>query len=620
MVSKPNSLIGVDHEIYGYLNLDNPKSFLLFAGAGSGKTRSLVNVLQEVREKNLGRLIQNGQRVGVITYTNAACNEIQRRLSYDPLFHVSTIHSFVWEMIKPFTEDIKGWLRTKLSADIEELDLKISNARDINGKTAQQNIRKREAKATRLDELRLVRKFTYSPTSNRVERGTVSHEEVIQITATLLNESPLLQNILTNRYPILLIDESQDTRKELMEAFIQTQSLNRSKFSLGLFGDLMQRIYGGGKHDLESSLPDDWKTPSKTINYRCPQRVIELINSIREEDDKKKQEPKAGALLGVVRLFIVDSDTAHKRDVEASIRAKMSAISEDSLWLEPNQIKALTLEHAMAAIRGNFDKFYLPLATVDSLRDSLLNGTNASLRFLCSSLLPLVDAIRVRDEFTIANIIKKYSGVISSTNADFCLDPISTLKNTDQSVEEIRAIVSELDPPLAQVLLLIKAYKLLYIPDELNALLVESSSLKNDDDEENLSKRSIAWNQALLAPISHLANYALYINEELGYGTHQGVKGLEFDRVMAIMDDSSANGFLFRYEKLFGAQELSQTDIRNQSEGKDSVLSRTRRLFYVICSRAEKSLAVVAYTKDPKAVKRKSLESGWFTQDEIEMM
>ena len=619
-MSKPTSLIGIDQEIYGYLNLDNPKSFLLFAGAGSGKTRSLVNVLQEIREKNLGRLIQNGQRVGVITYTNAACNEIQRRLSYDPLFHVSTIHSFVWEMIKPFTEDIKRWLKNKLSSDIEDLDLRISKARDINGKTAQQNIRKRESKATRLDDLRLVKKFSYSPTSNRIERGTVSHEEVIQITATLLNESSLLQNILTNRYPILLIDESQDTRKELMEAFIQTQSLNCSKFSLGLFGDLMQRIYGGGKHDLESSLPDDWKTPSKTINYRCPQRVIELINSIREEDDKKKQEPKVGASLGVVRLFIVDSDIARKRDVEASIRAKMSVISDDSLWLEPNHIKALTLEHAMAAIRGNFDKFYFPLATVDGLRDSLLNGTNTSLRFLCNSLLPLVNAIRIRDEFGIASIIKKHSGIISSNNLDFCLDPILTLKNTDKSVEKVRVIVSELNPPLVQVLRLIKECKLLYIPDELNVLLVGLSDETNDGEDENLSKRSIAWNQALLAPISHLENYALYINEDLGYGTHQGVKGLEFERVMAIMDDSSANGFLFRYEKLFGAQELSQTDIRNQSEGKDSVLSRTRRLFYVICSRAEKSLAVVAYTKDPEAVKRKSLESGWFTKDEIEMM
>jgi DNA helicase-2/ATP-dependent DNA helicase PcrA len=40
----------------------------------------------------------------------------------------------------------------------------------------------------------------------------------------------------------------------------------------------------------------------------------------------------------------------------------------------------------------------------------------------------------------------------------------------------------------------------------------------------------------------------------------------------------------------------------------------------VICSRAEKSLAVVAYTKAPEAVKRKSLESGWFRESEIEVL
>lgn len=619
-MSLTNSLIGVDNEIYEYLNLDNPKSFLLYAGAGSGKTRTLVNVLQEIRKNSLIRLIQNGQRVGVITYTNAACNEIQRRLSYDPLFHVSTIHSFVWEMIKPFTEDIKEWLKTKLSSDIAELNLKIARARDINGKTAQQNIRKRESSITRLDELRFVKRFSYSPTSNRIERGSVSHEEVIQITATLLNESSLLQNILTNRYPILLIDESQDTRRELMEALINTQSLNHSKFSLGLFGDLMQRIYGGGMHDLESSLPDDWKTPSKTVNYRCPQRVIELINSIRNDDDKKKQTPKDGALVGVVRLFIVGSDTASKRDIEALIRAKMSVISDDSLWLDPNKIKALTLEHAMAAIRGNFDKFYLPLATVDSLRDSLLNGTNVTLKFLCNSFLSLINAIRVQDEFAIASILKKNSGIISPNNMDFCRNPILTLKSADKSIDKVRNLVAECDPSVLQVLRLIKENKLLYIPDELNVLLVDSSHEINDEEDDNLSKRSIAWNEAILAPISHLENYAIYIDEKSGYGTHQGVKGLEFERVMAIIDDKSANGFLFRYEKLFGVQELSQTDIQNQSEGKDSVLSRTRRLFYVICSRAEKSLAVVAYTEEPKALKKKTLESGWFHEDEIEVL
>ena len=37
----------VDEELLACLNLQNPKSFFLFAGAGSGKTRSLVKVLEQ---------------------------------------------------------------------------------------------------------------------------------------------------------------------------------------------------------------------------------------------------------------------------------------------------------------------------------------------------------------------------------------------------------------------------------------------------------------------------------------------------------------------------------------------------------------------------------------------
>ena len=55
-------LVDVDKEIYEFLDLDNPKSFLLFAGAGSGKTRTLVNVLQSVRDKKLQKLIKKAKR------------------------------------------------------------------------------------------------------------------------------------------------------------------------------------------------------------------------------------------------------------------------------------------------------------------------------------------------------------------------------------------------------------------------------------------------------------------------------------------------------------------------------------------------------------------------------
>lgn len=104
------------------------------------------------------------------------------------------------------------------------------------------------------------------------------------------------------------------------------------------------------------------------------------------------------------------------------------------------------------------------------------------------------------------------------------------------------------------------------------------------------------------------------------FGTHQGVKGLEYPRVAVIIDDEEARGFLFTYDKLFGAKALSDTDKENLKVGKDSVLDRTRRLFYVACSRAEKSLAIIAYTSDPESVKATLMANDWFEEGEIEII
>ena len=85
---------GVDDEIYACLNLTEPKVCFLYAGAGSGKTRSLVNAINRVRREYRRTLLLQEQRIAVITYTNAACDEIKKRLEFDPLVEVSTIHSF----------------------------------------------------------------------------------------------------------------------------------------------------------------------------------------------------------------------------------------------------------------------------------------------------------------------------------------------------------------------------------------------------------------------------------------------------------------------------------------------------------------------------------------------
>ena len=112
-VSQPRQLTDVnvdshvDDEIRACLDLEAPKSFFLFAGAGSGKTTSLVRALTYIAETYGNKLAEQGKKVAVITYTNAASDVIIGRLRMKDVFHVATIHSFIWSLIGGFQTDIK---------------------------------------------------------------------------------------------------------------------------------------------------------------------------------------------------------------------------------------------------------------------------------------------------------------------------------------------------------------------------------------------------------------------------------------------------------------------------------------------------------------------------------
>ena len=129
-----------------------------------------------------------------------------------------------------------------------------------------------------------------------------------------------------------------------------------------------------------------------------------------------------------------------------------------------------------------------------------------------------------------------------------------------------------------------------------------------------------AWKSVLETSFDELQAYERYVKGESPFGTHQGVKGLEFDRVMVIVDDESSRGFLFSYEKLFGTKGKSETDLKNESQGIETTIDRTRRLFYVTCSRAKESLAVVAYCQDPQRVKQRVVAESWFEDSEVEFL
>ncbi len=87
--------------------IDDRASFLVEAGAGSGKTFALVHGLKHILGSAREELERGGKRVACITYTNVAKDEIRDRIAADPLVLVGTIHEFLWSVIEPYQVELK---------------------------------------------------------------------------------------------------------------------------------------------------------------------------------------------------------------------------------------------------------------------------------------------------------------------------------------------------------------------------------------------------------------------------------------------------------------------------------------------------------------------------------
>lgn len=606
-----------DDVIQECLNLEQPRSFFLYAGAGSGKTHSLVVAVKSLKERERQRLTFEGRQIAIITYTNAACEEIARRLEHDPLVGVSTIHAFSWKMIKGFNDDIREWLRIKLAGDIDDLNDKLGRAKTVN-KTFQANQASRDSKARRLASLDEIADFTYSPTGENSSRQSLNHSEVIQMAAAFLPQPPLL-DVMADRHPVLLIDESQDTNGSLMDAFLKAQAAIPGRFCLGLLGDTMQRIYNDGKPGLGQAIPPDWAKPEKLINRRCPIRVVKLINDIRAGADDHLQRPKPGAAQGSVRMFCTRQAPGQDFSLENQIAKQMAEITGDAEWATGSEgRKTLILEHKMAARRMGFEGVFAPLYAVAHLNTALMDGTLPILKVFFDGVAPIIAAAR-SDDFTLMEAVRLRSPLLDSKHLEAAgSNQFELLEFVGVATQSLCEMLNNNNPSIEEVAQILQSTGLLALPDRLVAAMAQGATADLEPETSDREALEIhAYRVVLGRRYSEMAAFAGYANGLSPYGTHQGVKGLEFPRVMVILNDEEAGGFLFSYEKLLGVTPASATDRKNESEGKDTSLSRTRRLLYVTCSRAEESLAIVVYSAQPEIAKDSVIEAGWLTAEEI---
>lgn len=594
----------------------NRKSFFLFAGAGSGKTYTLVRLLNKIKEKWESKLSSEGKHVAVITYTNAATDEIISRLDYSQLFHISTIHSFIWDVIKPYQLDIRKYYISFKEEELGEVMAKLEKAKKKEGKTYESNLQKSKELKSKIEKAMAIERFIYNPNGNNFEFNALSHTDVIKLAARMITENQLLQELIAQQYPFLLIDESQDTKSDLVDAFFEIERNFQDIFTIGLLGDQKQRIYTDGKENIVGIIPENWEKPVKIMNYRCSKRIVKLANSIGKSIDKyAEQNHRQDASEGLVRLFLVeDKDGLDKTQVENVIGNKMAELTGEAEWkLDKNGVKILALEHMMAARRLGFAEFFDAMRKSDKYGQTLLQGLVDDMDVFTKLSFPLIAHIKSGDNVSALNLLKRYSPLINS------LPEKDAFHVFDKCIENVRLLVDlfEQNVSIREFVSFVFSSHLFEVPK----LLVQASEMSmeqlNVEDKDELIYN---WVQVMNLPISQISIFDNYVNRKTMFDTHQGVKGLEFDRVLVILDDKESNGFLFSYDKLLGVKPLSDTDQKNIDSGKDSSLERTTRLFYVICTRAKKSLAVVMYTSNPEAAKSRAISNGWFNDDEIELL
>lgn len=587
-----------DIDVRACLDSVPPRSFVMVAGAGSGKTTSLVKALSHLAETKGPSLRRGGQQIACITYTEVAVGEITADVGASTLFRISTIHSFLWSIIRSFHSDIAAWVKKRIREKIAEKQDHYDRPRTQTRTKVRlgQEIANLEAELELIDRLP---EFNYG-TSSRYADGILGHDDILKLTPACVKAYPLLRCLIASRFPYIFVDESQDTTSAVIEALRHIAD-EQSRLCIGFFGDPMQKIYTTGAGAVP--LSEGWVEITKPENFRCPTSVLGVINAIRAPGDGLRQvrgltitvDGVEKSVVGTANIFVLPADNNRTARL-TSVRNWLATNTGDDLWLSDQpegDVRLLVLVHRMAAKRLGFPELYAALHDKAplSFQEGLEDGTAWPLRTVIQQIMPIVRAARRDDHFTVMSILRTNCPRLE--RARLGGQPVPpVLAALDKAVIELTALLAVDSPATVRdVMLHVRETDLFRLDERFEPYFAAEPI--------NVEQSGFANVQKFLAcRVDELWNYLRYIEEESPFATQQGVKGAQFDRVLVVLDDEEGYHSHFSYGKYFGYVPLSEQDNENIAAGNDSVLDRTQRLFYVCCSRAVKDLAVVLFFPD----------------------
>lgn len=592
--------------------LEEKRCFAVIAGAGSGKTSSLIDALKLIRTDYGSELRKNGQRAACITYTKRAVHVISDRLGYDDLFLVSTLHSFLWGEIKTFTRDIRKALREsripQLTAKAAEKD---NGGQSKTARKAREKVAKLTEELGKLDE---VMSFRYDDAAySQYSEGKLSHDDVIEIAGYLLKDKAIFRKAFGFRYPFIFVDEAQDTFPVVVEAF-NAVTEGEGLPVVGYFGDPWQQIYEQRAGDFQP--PKGGEIITKTENFRCSERVITFLNAFRKDVEQYPAGDNKGRQ-GSVQITLVeaeDPEAPRKRYSEEQIdRAlqRMDQALEAWGWSGRDDVIRLFLARQMIARRLGFVRlnslFTGPYASTTAQED-YESGEHFLLKPIVNALWPLIQAHRKGDQRLVIDLLRTIGPAFDVRG-----------KNRNRSLKDMvelsRQMIAELDGiwttgSLREVYEYCREKELIRIPDRLTEHLArEPRNEEYDEDAHGSEKGDWLCDEYFGMKTAELETYCDFILENTAFSTQHGVKGEEYSDVLVVFDDIEAAWNNYSFSKL-----LTPKTSGEPTEGQSR---RSEKLAYVCFSRAEENLRILLYTNNPITAKEELLQQGLFSEANV---
>lgn len=595
--------------------LDDRRSFAMIAGAGSGKTSSLVDALGQVRDREGFALRKHGQRIACITYTNRAVDVIKARLGFDELFLVSTLHGFLWGQISHFHKDIRQALReSRIPGLIEK-----AQEDDNGGKS--KKAQKARAKIERLTEqvaaIESVDIFKYTDTSfSDYGKGQIGHDDVIEIATYLFANNATFRRITGLRFPYIFVDEAQDTFEGIVSG-LNLVCVGESLPVIGYFGDPWQQIYDRSTGTFGP--PPGGAVIKKAENFRCSQSVIRLLNAYRGDVDQYAAGVNA-ACEGSVEFLLVkaeDPTEPRKRYSEEQIEralARMDAAVEDWGWAGRSDVMKLFLARQMIARRLGFadlNRLFTGDYASSRAQDAFEQGEHFLLKPFLSTICPLIDAQGQGDDRKIINLLRRDSPA-------FAADGLNAGKSLKFMIETSKALVDQLQAlwgteTIGAILRFCIDQQIIQSSERLCEHLDRASRTEPFDEElHGLDKGDWLADSLFRMTPAPVSRYADYLDKNTAYSTQHGVKGEEYKKVMVVYDDVEAAWSHYSFSKTL-------TPLTS-GEPTDRQRSLTQKLAYVSFSRAREDLRVLLFTQNPEGARAELIGSKLLVQDQIRIM